>query len=92
MSLSASGFYGNQINSAATANFLGYRIIVSEGVSDNTIVATHTQNIWVATNIDAVTLDVFDLSVIGKDQIGIRGQYVMDANYGYGKNIVLYTV
>lgn len=91
-SLSGQGFYGNQINSTANANYLGYRIIVSEGVADNTIVATNTQNLWVATNIDAVTLDVFDLSVVGKDQIGIRGQYVMDTNFGYGKNIVLYTV
>jgi hypothetical protein len=71
---------------------LGYRIVVSNGIPDNTIVATYSSNLFVATNINAVDINVFDKSIVGEDKIGMRGQWVMDATYGFGKNIVLYTV
>jgi hypothetical protein len=92
LSLTAVGVYGNVANSTITPTFLGYRIVVSNGIPDNTIVATYSSNLFVATNINAVDINVFDKSIVGEDKIGMRGQWVMDANYGFGKNIVLYTV
>lgn len=92
MGFTQAGFWGNAANGAVELNYLGYRIIVSAGVPDNTIVATHVSNIWVATNISNVEFNVFDKSIVGEDKIGIRGQWVLDTNYAYGKNIVLFTV
>lgn len=91
MSLTNPGFYGNAANGQIALNFLGYKVVVSAGIPDNTIVATYAANLFIGTNINSVSFNIFDKSVIGEDIIGIRGQWVLDTNFGLGKNVVLYT-
>lgn len=85
----------NATNQSVDVNFMGYRIVVDNGIPDNTIVATVASNFVVATNIDDSTnmFKVIDMSeTTGDDKVRIRGQYRLDATYVFGNNIVLYTV
>jgi hypothetical protein len=92
MSLTNPGLYGNAANGTITPLYLGYRVVVCNGVPDNTIVATHSSNLLIATNVSAVELSVFDRTPIGEDKVGMRSQWVLDAHFISGENVVLYTV
>ncbi len=88
--MTQSGLWGNAANGMVALNYLGYPVVVTEGIADNIIVATYAPNLWMATNIDTFNFNVIDFMTVGQDKLGFRMQFVLDAGFGYGRNIVLY--
>ena len=84
---------GTYFSTDKPLNFLGFPLVELPWFNANTLVATHSNNLFFGTDLlaDFNTLQIVDMRATTADQkVRYRANFSADVNYGFGREVVLY--